>query len=276
VDAVLATVPGSAGTRHRVLATLRGALNAAIKARKITWNPCTGIELEPENPPEAQRWTPEQAARFIEATADDRMGLMFRVMVLSGCRRSELAGFRWSWADLEVPYRDPESGQERLGAVLTVRRIILQFGGQLHEETTAKSRAGDRLVFLDADTADLLREHRKTQMKARLAAPPDAWEDHDLVFCREDGTPWSPDLVSKRFRKLAVRAGLPPVKLHEGGRHTGNSLMYDAEVRQDIVMRQVGHASAEISQRYNHPLKQAHLAAAGQVAALVRKAGSGS
>jgi hypothetical protein len=47
------------------------------------------------------------------------------------------------------------------------------------------------------------------------------------------------------------------IKLHEGGRHTGNSLMHDAEVRQDIVMRQVGHASAEISQRHNHPLKQA-------------------
>jgi integrase len=79
--------------------------------------------------------------------------------------------------------------------------------------------------------------------------------------------------VSKKFKRLAGQAGVPVVKPHKGGRHTGNSLMYDAEVRQDIVMRQVGHVSAEISQRYNHPLKQAHLAAAGQVAALVRKAG---
>ena len=52
VEAVLAAVPGSAGTRHRVLATLRAALNAAVKQRQITWNPCTGIELEPENPAE--------------------------------------------------------------------------------------------------------------------------------------------------------------------------------------------------------------------------------
>ena len=43
-----------------------------------------------------------------------------------------------------------------------------------------------------------------------------------------------------------------------------------SEVRQDIVIRQVGHASREISQRYNHPPRQAHLAAAGQVASLVR------
>ena len=90
VEAVLAAVPGSAGTRHRVLATLRAALNAAVKQRQITWNPCTGIELEPENPAEGGRWTPAEAARFLAYTADDPMGLMFRVMVLRGCRRAEL------------------------------------------------------------------------------------------------------------------------------------------------------------------------------------------
>jgi len=84
------------------------------------------------------------------------------------------------------------------------------------------------------------------------------------VFCQPDGRPWNPDHVSKRFKRLARGAGVPVVKLHEGGRHTGNSMMYDAEVRQDITMRQVGHASREISQRYNHPMKQAHLTAAGR------------
>jgi len=106
-----------------------------------------------------------------------------------------------------------------------------------------------------------------------MAAGP-AWHDNDLVFCQPDRQPWNPDHVSKRFNRLAAQAGLPQVKLHEGGRRTGNSLMYDAEIRQDIVMRQVGHASTEISQRYNHPLRQAHLAAAARVAGLVSKAGS--
>jgi hypothetical protein len=38
-------------------------------------------------------------------------------------------------------------------------------------------------------------------------------------------------------------------------------------------MQPVGHASTEISQRYNHPLRQAHLTAASQVAALVSGSG---
>jgi hypothetical protein len=53
-------------------------------------------------------------------------------MVLRGCRRAELCGFRWSYADLDR-------------GVLTVKRPILQLGGKLHEEATAKSKAGDRL-----------------------------------------------------------------------------------------------------------------------------------
>jgi hypothetical protein len=48
---------------------------------------------------------------------------------------------------------------------------------------------------------------------------------------------------------------------------------YDAEVREDIVIRTVGHASREVSQRYNHPMVEAHLAASHQVSALVSKAG---
>jgi integrase len=275
IEAVLAAVPGSAATRHRVYATLSSAMSAAVRQRQIMHNPCAGIELEPENPAEAKRWTPAEASQFITYTADDPLGLLYRVMVLGGGRRSEVCGFRWDGADLEVPYTDPETGEPRLGAVLPVKRVLIQLGGKLHEEATAKTKAGDRLVFLDHDTAELLRAHKETQMLERMVMG-EAWQDNDLIFCQPDGSPWLPDHVSKKLKRLAAKAGVPVIKLHEGGRHTGNSMMYDAEVRPDITMRQVGHASAEISQRYNHPLRQAHLAAAGQVAALVRKAGGTS
>jgi hypothetical protein len=46
----------------------------------------------------------------------------------------------------------------------------------------------------------------------------------------DDGRPWNPDHVSKRFKKLAALAGVPVIRLHAGGRHTSNSLMQDAGV----------------------------------------------
>jgi integrase len=237
-------------------------------------NPASGVELDSVESRERQRWTPAQAAQFITATASEPMGLMFRVAVLRGCRRGELCGFRWADAELDKPYRDPATGQERIGAVLTVERPIVELGGKLRE-SKAKMRAGNRRVFLDHDTAKLVREHRKAQLKVRLKAGT-AWADNDLVFCQDDGQPWHPDHVSKRFKKLAAQAGVPVVTLHQGGRHIGNSLMQDAGVDQELRMREVGHADKSVNDRYTRPLEQAHLAASEQTAALARKAGKAS
>jgi integrase len=69
---------------------------------------------------------------------------------------------------------------------------------------------------------------------------------------------------------------VPVIKLHDGGRHTGNSLMRDTGVDQELRMREVGHADRSINDRYTHKLIEAHLAAAEQTAELVRQAGGAS
>lgn len=179
--------------------------------------------------------------------------------VLRGLRRGEACGLRWTSADLEA-------------GVLVVDHTILELDGHM-VDGVPKTAAGVRRVYLDAETAELLRAHRKAQLAARLRAGAD-WQDHDLIFARFAGTPWRPSYVSRRFRQLAAQAGVPVVTLHEGGRHIGVSLMHDAEIRDDIRMREVGHADRDVHARYNHVLDAAHREAAEQVAALVRQAGS--
>jgi integrase len=247
-------------TQRRIFATLRAAMNAAVKQRKIIFNPCAGVELDPETPAEAKRWTAGQAARFITATAGDPLGLMFRVAVLRGARRGELCGLRWASADLD-------------SGVLVIERTILELDGHL-VEGMPKTEAGKRRIYLDAATTDLLKAHRKSQLAARLRAG-EAWQDNDLVFCRFDGTPWRPSYVSRRFGALAQAAGVPVIKLHEA-RHSAISLMRDAGVDRDVRMREAGHADTEVADRYTHVLDAAHRAAAEQVAALVAKAGNGA
>jgi hypothetical protein len=102
------------------------------------------------------------------------------------------------------------------------------------------------------ETAELLREHRMAQLRLRLKAG-DAWQDNGLVFCQDDGRRWNPDHVSERFKKLAALSGVPVICLHEGGRHTGNSLMQDAGVAQELRMPKVGHADKSVNDRYTHP-----------------------
>lgn len=98
------------------------------------------------------------------------------------------------------------------------------------------------------------------------------WTENDLVFCQDDGTPWKPDYVSRRFKALAAEAGLPRIKLHEG-RHSAASLARDAEVEPEI-RKTLGHADQAITSHYTHIEAQAHRAAAEMVAKLVEEAGS--
>ena len=119
------------------------------------------------------------------------MGLMFRVAVLRACRRAELCGFRWADSDLEKPYRDPADRRGAHG------RGAWPWSGPSSNSAGScasrrpRRRAGKRRVFLDHETAELLREHRKAQLRLRLKAG-EAWQDNDLVFCQDDGQPVEP------------------------------------------------------------------------------------
>lgn len=248
-------------SQHRVFAALRTVLNFEVKVtHRLAFNPVYAVRLEPEVTPEAEHWSAAEAARFLASCAGDPLGLMFRVGVLRGLRRGELVGFRWSASDLDAGY-------------LGVGKTILQLGGTLVLEDQAKTRDSKRRVWLDAATVALLREHRKDQLRARMRVG-EAWADHDLVFCRDDGTPWPPDLVSRRFKAAAKAAGVPVIKLHEGGRHTAPSLARTAEVDPEIRRKTLGHADAAMTSHYTHIEAQAHLAAAEAVAHLVEGARS--
>ena len=77
-------------TQHRVYAALRAVLTRGKHATADV-QPVYAVELEPEETPEAERWSAAEASRFLAATADDPLHLLFRIAVLRGARRGELS-----------------------------------------------------------------------------------------------------------------------------------------------------------------------------------------
>jgi integrase len=59
--------PVGPATKHRIRATLRSALNTAIKQRLIDFNPAAVIELPSAKRPKALVWTPERIAEWRQA-----------------------------------------------------------------------------------------------------------------------------------------------------------------------------------------------------------------
>lgn len=74
----------------------------------------------------------------------------------------------------------------------------------------------------------------------------------DLVFARPDGSPLSPNNLSRDWRRTAKRLGLPDVMFH-ALRHSSASALIAAGLDVGAVSRRLGHANAATTLRvYTH------------------------
>ncbi|MGQ7297996.1 tyrosine-type recombinase/integrase [Quadrisphaera sp. KR29] len=246
--------PLSASTVRRVHATLRSALNSAVKRRLLPHNPAVQVELPAESPKRPEPWTVQECLTFLDSARSDRLYAMYHLYLLTGLRRGEGVGLRWGSVNLD---RRTISVTEQITTVAN------------RSQTGApKTRSGVRRVRLDETTVELLRQHRETQLAERAF-----WEQPDegngLVFTREDGSPLLPDYVTKHFYVLTRRAGLRRVRLHDL-RHTSASLALEAGVAMKVVSDRLGHSSIAITANlYTHVYDSVALDGADRLAALL-------
>jgi len=266
--------PVSAATLRRIHATLRAALNAAVRAGLIAANPGRCPELPAAARPRPQVWTPAlterweregwrpvvgvwtagQTTAFLARVQGHRLYALFHLVALRGLRRGEAAGLRWSDLDLDA-------------GTLTVTGQLQQLGGRLIAGPP-KTDAGSRLVALDWTTIAALRAHRGRQ-HAERAAIGTSWTETGFVFTTRTGKPVGPDRLTRLFRRLVTESGLPPVTLH-GLRHGAATLALAAGTDLKIVQDQLGHSSITLTaDTYTSVLPETARAAADSTAALL-------
>ncbi|MDP8961934.1 MAG: site-specific integrase [Actinomycetota bacterium] len=239
-------------TYSRVL--LRAALADAVRRGLLATNPATHarvpgkahVDHTPRGVPQAP-WSVEEVRAFLQSVHGNRLEALWVIYIHTGLRRGEALALRWSDFDLT-------SRRLRVERNLTVadRRFVIQ---------TPKTKDALRDVALDEVVIAAMRAHRRRQAQERLAAG-EAWQDRDLVFCRQDGSELDPDWISREFRRLTITARLRPVRLHDL-RHGHATLMLRAGVPVEVVSRRLGHARISVTMdMYVHPDEEADHAAA--------------
>jgi integrase len=249
--------PLSASTVRLVGVILHRAMSDAVEWHRRTTNPCAAAKL-----PKAKRvaessysvWTGGELATFLAETGEMRLGPLWRVYSMTGLRRGEGCGLRWSDVDLE-------NGR------LSVQQALVPYNGEVIV-SEPKTDAARRLIALDAKTVGVLREQARRQLADHELAG-DVWRDSGYVFTTEDGEPLNPDRVSRAFNAAVHDTIMSRIRLHDL-RHTHATLMLQAGVHPRVVQQRLGHSSIVITLgTYSHVIKGMDEAAAEAMAALV-------
>ncbi len=182
---------------------------------------------------------------------------------LTGMRRGEVCGLRWSDLDLKA-------------GTASVQRARVIVGGEV-AVSPPKTARGRRVVALDDGTVAQLHRWKKVQAAQKLERGKE-WSDRDgYVFTHEAayaqgetrfGVPVRPDWMGSAFRALVAEVGLPAIRLHDL-RHTWATLAFQEKQHPKTVADQLGHANISVTlDIYSHAVPGLQTEAVGRVAKL--------
>ena len=205
---------------------------------------------------EMATWSAVELKTFLEhdGVIANRLFAAWRLVAMTGCRRGEALGLRWS---------DVDFANGRIAVRQTL--VLVDNRPQLSQPKTKRSR---RTVPLDATTLATLKAHKARQAQERLLYGP-GYVAGDLVFTKEDGTPVHPDSFSGYFERLVKAAELPRIRLHDL-RHTFATLALQSGAHPKVVSDRLGHSTISFTlDVYSHAIPAMEEEAAESFARLV-------
>lgn len=236
---------------------IREALQQAVKEGLLIRNVADATTPPTVKNKQMRPLTEEELLAFFDAAKDDRLFAAYVLAATTGLRRGELLGLCWDCVDLEK-------------GIITVKRELMNLKDGLVLEETTKSKSGRRSVVLTDDAIRELKAHKRRQAQEKLLMG-EAYQEHGLVFCKEDGTPLDPSWFTKHFQALLKKAGLPRIRFHDL-RHTHATLLLARGVHPKIVQERLGHSSITMTlDLYSHLVPGLQEAAAATLNGLLSK-----
>jgi integrase len=221
---------------------LERAIRQAQARDKVRRNVATLIMIpEGKQGHPSKAMTLDQAIRLLEALESETDLWLAAYVVLSlltGLRTEEARALTWAEVDLQA------------GTVAVYRSV--------RTKGDTKTRKSRRILKLPTKAVHTQRTHYTHQATQRREAA-DTWHDHDLVFCREDGTPLDRWQVRRKFQKITQTAGLGADWTPRELRHSFVSILSNnGGVWIEDISDLMGHSGTSVTETvYRHEIRPA-------------------
>jgi integrase len=246
----------SVNSVSRIRRCLSAVFTAAVKKEIMRRNPVSNT-VAISRSTAATSYLDEKGALHLLEELDKQDDFQFKVMIytllFTGMRGGECCGLQWSDIDFE-------SNTIHVCHTLSYIRNVGEKRGQKagkkntrhFELQTPKTENSDRYIVIPSPLLPLLKEHKERQ-EQDIAAHGDNWNENNMVFITVNGNYFSEGFLNHKFKKFALKIGLPEnIHLHSL-RHTTASLLINQHVPAKMVADQLGHATPAITEHiYAH------------------------
>ncbi|MCB0927098.1 MAG: site-specific integrase [Mycobacterium sp.] len=180
--------------------------------------------------------TDKQTNTLLSATADDRLGVAWR-LATCGMRRGEICALKWDAVDFDA------------GVVRITENRVAVDGGSVTGAPKTKAAIRDMPMLPEVKAA--LKREKKRQAEERLRAA-NLYVGQGYVVCDELGRGLHPDTLTHKWADALADSGLPHVRLHDA-RHGFASLAHAAGVPLADIAAWLGHEDGTFTLRtYTH------------------------
>ena len=225
---------------HRLIRTV---LAQAEKEMLVPYNAAAKATPPKQQRREVSYYQPQELGAILDALDAEplKWRLMAHLLIVTGCRRGEIAGLKWEKVDLKQRTVRIDSA------------LLYSPKRGLYEDTTKTENV--RLLYLPDETIQLLRAWQREYITLQLANG-DRWKNTGYVFVKDDGAPMNPDSLTAWLAKFAERHGLPHIHPH-AFRHTVASVLIANGTDVVTVSKQLGHANTTTTENiYAHMIEE--------------------
>ncbi|MFP7295816.1 tyrosine-type recombinase/integrase [Neobacillus niacini] len=223
---------------RKIHAVIRNTLEYASEDLKlIPINPAKKIVLpKKKSSTEITVWNEDQLKAFLGVAKHERTYNIFVLAIFTGMRQGELLGLSWKDVDLD-------------GRTLKVTQTLKGDAKEIMKG--AKSKTSIRTIPLNEFSINALKEQKRLQEKEKNEIGI-AYNQENLVFCSEVGTPIHRSNLRRVYNRLIKEANVPKIRFHDL-RHSHATYLLSKGVNIKVISERLGHSDIKITlNTYSH------------------------